>query len=85
MNGITTYWAPSKTMANPDLKWETTITRNLGLDFTLFGGKLNGSIEGYLNTTKDPLIQFPTGGTGYDNQYRNMGETENKGFEISLT
>ena len=85
VNGISNYWAPSKTMANADLKWETTITRNLGVDFTLFGGKLNGSLEGYINTTKDLLIQFPVGGTGYDNQYRNMGKTENKGFELSLT
>ncbi|MCF0202866.1 MAG: SusC/RagA family TonB-linked outer membrane protein [Bacteroidaceae bacterium] len=85
VNGITTYWAPSKIMANPDLKWETTITRNLGLDFTLFGGKLNGSVEAYINTTKDLLISFPVAGTGYDSQYRNMGKTENKGVEISLT
>ena len=85
INGFTQYWAPSKTMANPDLKWETTITRNLGLDFTLFGGKLSGSIEAYLNTTKDLLIEFPVAGTGYDKQYRNMGETENKGIEFSFT
>ncbi len=84
INGFSNYWAPSKTMANPDLKWETTITRNLGLDFTLFGGKLNGTLEAYLNTTTDLLIQFPVGGTGYDTQYRNMGETENKGFEATV-
>ncbi|MGN0066570.1 MAG: SusC/RagA family TonB-linked outer membrane protein [Bacteroides sp.] len=84
INGFSNYWAPSKTMANPDLKWETTITRNLGLDFTILGGKLNGSIEAYLNTTKDLLIQFPVGGTGYDNQYRNMGKTENKGIEATI-
>ena len=85
VNGISNYWAPSNTMANPDLKWETTITRNLGLDFTLFGGKLNGSLEGYINTTKDLLIEFPVSGTGYSTQYRNMGKTENKGFEFSFT
>jgi TonB-linked SusC/RagA family outer membrane protein len=85
VNGISNYWAPSKTMANEDLKWETTITRNIGLDFTLFGGKLSGSMEYYWNTTKDLLIQFPTSGSGYDNQYRNLGETENKGFEFSFT
>ena len=84
INGYTSYWAPSKTMANPDLKWETTITRNLGLDFTILGGKLNGTIEAYLNNTKDLLIQYPVSGTGYDYQYRNMGETRNKGFEVSL-
>lgn len=85
VNGFSSFWAPSKTMANPDLKWETTITRNLGLDFTLFGGALSGSIEAYLNTTKDLLIAFPVGGTGYDSQYRNMGETENKGLEATIT
>lgn len=84
INGFTSYWAPSKTMANPDLKWETTITRNIGLDFTFLGGKLSGSIEAYLNTTKDLLIDFKTGGTGYDTQYRNMGKTENKGLELTL-
>ena len=85
VNGFNNYWAPSKTMANPDLKWETTITRNLGIDFTVFGGKLNGTIEAYINTTKDLLIQFLTQGTGYDNQYRNLGETQNKGLEVSFT
>ena len=71
--------------SNPDLTWETTITRNIGLDFTLFKSKLTGSIETYWNTTKDLLIAFPVSGSGYDYQYRNLGETENKGLEISLT
>ncbi len=85
INGYTSYWAPSKTMSNPDLKWETTITRNIGLDYVLLNGKLNGSFEFYWNNTKDLLIQFPVQGTGYDYQYRNMGETRNTGFEASLT
>lgn len=84
VNGFSNYWASSKTMANPDLKWETTVTRNVGVDFTLLGGRLNGSVEGYINTTKDLLILYPTQGTGYDNQYRNMGKTENKGIEATL-
>ena len=85
VNGFNTMWAPSQTMANPNLKWETTITRNLGLDFTVLDGKLSGSVEGYINTTKDLLIKFPVSGTGYTSQYRNMGETENKGLEATLT
>jgi TonB-linked SusC/RagA family outer membrane protein len=84
INGFTSYWATSKIMANPDLKWETTITRNIGLDFTLFNSRLSGSVEAYLNTTKDLLILFPVSGTGYDSQYRNMGKTENKGIEATL-
>lgn len=84
INGFSNYWAPSKYMANPDLKWETTITRNAGLDFTFLGGKVSGTVEAYLNTTKDLLIEFPVAGTGYDYQYRNMGKTQNKGLEVTL-
>ncbi len=84
INGYSSYWAPTKVMSNPDLKWETTITRNLGLDYVLFGGKLNGSVELYWNNTKDLLLQYGTAGTGYDFQYRNVGETKNNGFEVSL-
>ncbi|MES2418204.1 MAG: TonB-dependent receptor [Bacteroidota bacterium] len=84
VNGFNNYWAASKTMANPDLKWETTVTRNIGLDFALLNTKLTGTIDAYLNQTKDLLIQFPVAGTGYDFQYRNLGETQNKGLEFSL-
>lgn len=92
LNQFPSYWtsgiASGQTgsyASNPDLKWETTVTRNLGLDYTLFGGKLTGSFEYYKNTTKDLLIAFPVSGSGYDYQYRNLGKTENKGFEISLS
>ena len=85
VNGLENYVAPNKTMANPDLKWETTVTRNVGLDFTVLRGKLSGTFEAYLSNTKDLLIEFPVSGTGYDNQYRNMGETENKGFEATIS
>lgn len=84
INDFTSYWAPSKTMANPDLKWETTVTQNIGLDFSILKGKLSGSVESYVNTTKDLLIQFPIPGTGYDTQYRNMGENQNRGVEFSM-
>lgn len=84
VNGYDNYWAASKTMANPDLKWETTVTRNIGLDFTLWNGRLSGTIDAYHNKTKDLLIAFPVAGTGYDVQYRNLGNTQNKGLEFTL-
>ena len=84
LNDITNYWAASTTLANPDLKWETTVTQNLGLDFDLFRGRINGSLEAYKNVTNDLLINFPVPGTGYISQYRNMGEIQNTGFEASL-
>ncbi|MBB4034999.1 TonB-linked SusC/RagA family outer membrane protein [Dysgonomonas hofstadii] len=84
VNNETSYWGTGKRMSNPDLKWETTYTRNIGLDYTLFGGKISGSFEGYWNTTKDLLMDFNVRGSGYDTQYRNMGETQNKGFEATI-
>ncbi|GHU85814.1 SusC/RagA family TonB-linked outer membrane protein [Bacteroidia bacterium] len=84
LNTGNSVWNPSKTMANPNLTWETTITRNIGLDWSLFKGKLGGTIETYWNTTNDLLVLFPTPGTGYDNQYRNMGSTQNQGVEFNL-
>ncbi len=84
VNGFSSYMGPTTRMANPDLKWETTITRNLGLDITIFGGKFNASLEAYWNTTKDLLIDYRMSGA-YTSQYRNLGETENKGFEASFT
>ena len=59
MNNMSSYWTTGAQMANPDLKWETTHTRNAGLDFTLLNGKLSGTVEYYWNTTKDLLINFP--------------------------
>ena len=84
INGYENVLAATSTMANPDLKWETTYTRNLGLDYSFFGGRINGTIEGYWNNTKDLLIEYPVSGTGYSYQYRNMGETQNRGFEFTI-
>jgi TonB-linked SusC/RagA family outer membrane protein len=84
LSNITNYWAASNTLANPDLKWETTVTQNFGVDFDLFNGRITGSAEAYKNVTKDLLINFPVPGTGYLSQYRNMGETQNTGIEASL-
>ncbi|MBB4803465.1 TonB-linked SusC/RagA family outer membrane protein [Flavobacterium nitrogenifigens] len=84
INGVTSIWAPSKTMPNPDLKWETTVTQNFGLDFGFFKNRLSGNFDVYKNITSDLLINFPVPGSGYDFQYRNMGETQNTGFEATI-
>lgn len=72
-------------LANPDLKWETTITRNGGIDFGVFNSRLNVTIELYKNNVKDLLIRsrIPSV-SGYNTQMRNIGETSNKGIEIVL-
>ncbi len=80
-----TYWMAGKVLNNPDLKWETTYTHNIGIDFSFLQNRISGSIEIYQNDTKDLLILFPIAGTGYDSQYRNIGSTRNRGAELSLS
>ena len=84
INGYGNYWAPSKTMSNSDLTWETTYTRNLGFDYAMLKSRINGTLEFYWNTTEDLLLAYPVAGTGYDQQYRNMGKTQNIGVEFSI-
>ncbi|MDM1292715.1 TonB-dependent receptor [Sphingobacterium sp. N143] len=80
------YDLSSDQMANQDLKWETTITRNIGLDFSLFNRKLWGTVDLYKNTTKDLLMQTTLPGiTGFTSIFQNIGQTSNKGLEISLS
>ncbi|MEO8172916.1 MAG: TonB-dependent receptor [Sediminibacterium sp.] len=79
------YTYASSQLTNPDIKWETTITRNVGLDFTLFGNKVNGTLDFYKNTTKDLLVQSAIPQTtGFSTQQRNVGQTSNKGIELAL-
>lgn len=88
LNGGTmpSYDLSSAQMANADLKWETTITRNLGLDFGFFDNRVWGSVDVYWNTTKDLLMNTPLPGiTGFTSTYDNVGQTSNKGLELSLS
>ena len=72
-------------MQNPNLKWETTISRNLGVDFGFFDERLYGTIEGYWTTTKDLLMPVSVNSsTGYTYQYQNMGTVSNTGIEFSI-
>lgn len=80
------YYKPfGKALYNPDLKWETTINRNIGLDFRLFESVINGSFDVYMNTTKDLLLEtaIPLV-SGFETQYENIGSTTNKGVELNL-
>ena len=78
-------YQPAELMGNNDLKWEKTVSRNLALDFGFLNGRLRGSVEGYCNTTKDILMRLPVDATtGYSYQYQNIGQTSNRGVELSL-
>lgn len=72
--------------ANNNLKWETTVTRDLGIDFGFFNERLSGTVDLYWNSTKDLILKYALGGLGgYNYQYRNIGSTDNKGVEFSVT
>ena len=70
---------------NENLKWETTISRNIGLDFGFWNERLSGTFDVYGNTTKDLLLLYRLPSGGYNYQYRNIGSTQNIGVEFSLT
>ncbi|MCU7551166.1 TonB-dependent receptor [Chitinophagaceae bacterium LB-8] len=86
-NGTTVNAYGPTQAANPDLQWEKTATTNIGLDFTILQGRLNGSIDVYnKNTTGmiysykvDPML-VPNG-----NIIANGGSMKNKGIELMLS
>lgn len=81
------YYTPSSSVLyNPNLVWETTINRNIGLDFTMFRAKIVGSFDAYYNTTRDLLLQSAIpANTGFTTQWDNIGSTSNKGIELGIT
>ncbi len=71
---------------NPDLKWETTETWNVGVDFGFLNNRINGSIEYYLRKTRDLLSKVPVkaGSSTVSSQYQNIGDMENYGIEFAI-
>lgn len=83
---LPSYDLTSSQMANTDLKWETTITRGIGFDLGFLKNRLWGTVDLYWNTTKDLLMLTTLPGiTGFTDTYANIGQTSNKGIEISLS
>lgn len=82
---VVTYAVASN--ANPDLKWETKYTFDIGLDFTMFNGRLRGTMDYFHSTTKDLLYTYNVSVPPftYPTLLANMGEMVNKGFEFSIS
>ena len=72
--------------ANPNLKWEETAMFNVGLDFTLFNNRVNGTVEWYDKRTKDMLYTYrvPTPPYLYQDMMANVGDMRNTGVELAL-
>lgn len=70
---------------NPNLKWESTTKKDVGIDFGVFNGRLTGTFDYYVNDTKDLLLarQVPAY-SGYLTMIDNVGATQTQGWEIQL-
>lgn len=85
MAGDGTLYRPE--VANTDLKWETTTTYNIGLDWGLFDERLSGTVDWYYRKTIDLLNYAPLGAlSGYkDRGWQNIGSLKNTGVEATLS
>ncbi len=94
---ITRYFSPSSPNqypqayqpsqnANADLRWEEVHGSNIGLDFSLFNGRVSGGLDVYSNKTVNLLNNYtvPTPPEFYQTILANVGTLTNKGWEISL-
>jgi TonB-linked SusC/RagA family outer membrane protein len=71
---------------NTGLRWESSGTYNLGIDFGLFQSRISGTLEYYVTRTNDLLVQkaIPSA-TGFQRVWDNLGRTENRGIEAMVT
>lgn len=84
-NIITNSVIPQR-IANPDLKWETTAQFNVGIDASLFNGRISGTLDYFHKKTTDLLFDLPLPrASGYSSILSNVGSVENKGFEVFLS
>ncbi len=84
-NGVSSIGAVAGNLGNANLQWESTLSKNIGIDFGLMNNRINGSVELYQNSTTGLLLlrSLPII-TGYSNVFDNLGETSNTGIELTL-
>ena len=73
-------------LANQDLKWESNVSQNLGLDLSFLNNRIQLSVDAYQNSGQDLLLAVaipPV--SGYSSQIKNLGSTTNKGLEMQLS
>ena len=74
------------TLGNPELRRQRTYNRNIGLDGSFFGNKLNFELNYYYNTTKGNLTTITIAPSiGFSSYKANMGDLTNRGYEFSLS
>ena len=79
------YTSGSNAMPNKNLGWEKTTQWNFGIDFSFLKGRIGGTIDLYKSNTKDLLLAMSVPSlSGYPSMMANVGETKNKGLEVTL-
>lgn len=69
----------------PDLSWETTSQVNVGAEFGVLDGRIQGEVDYYVKRTKDLLLNADmASSTGFERVQQNVGEVENSGVEVTL-
>lgn len=72
-------------IANPLLSWERTGSFNIGLDYGLFNDRVSGSLDVYQSETRDLLLdQKLPELTGFGSAKTNVGNLENRGFDLGI-
>ncbi len=71
---------------DPDIKWESTTTQNIAVDFGFMNNRLRGTVDLYKRVTDDLLneVTIPSGSNFSNTLWTNVGSLENKGVEVSL-
>jgi TonB-linked SusC/RagA family outer membrane protein len=83
--GTETGYTFTTSIANQALGWEKTTQYNLGVDFSLLEGRVNGTIEGYKSYTTDLLLTVALPSvSGFTSIIANVGETSNRGLDITI-
>ena len=78
-------FTPGSALSNPKLKWETSTTANLALDFGFLDNRISGTVELYKRNTTDLLVNRQLNASiGYSTQPFNIGEVQNSGLELQL-
>ena len=79
------YYSVGNYFPNEEIKWETTVTRNLAFDLGFFNNRLTITPEFYWNTTRDLLYtSYIASTSGFGQQTRNVGQVTNKGIELTV-
>lgn len=73
-------------LANPNLKWESSMTTNIGIDAGFFNNRLNVTVDAFLKDSHDLLLSQDLAlSSGFETQWQNVGQIRNKGIELTLS